>query len=75
MYIRQVKKLHPFMMRHPRSIIRITSMDKVTNKETLERTGLPSMDQKESSLDWTPPEDVIRQTTKAGSLLPTFSHK
>ena len=30
---RQVKKLHAFTMRHLRSIIRITWMDKVTNKE------------------------------------------
>ena len=41
---RQVKKLHAFMMRHLRSIMRITWMDKVTNKEILERTGLPSME-------------------------------
>ena len=41
---RQVKKQHAFMMRHLRSIIRITSMDKMTNKEILERTGLPSME-------------------------------
>ena len=34
-----------------------------------------SSDQKESSVDWTTPEDVIRQTTKAGSLLSTFSQK
>ena len=43
-YTRQVKKLHAFMMRHLRSIMRITWMDKVTNKEILERTGLPSME-------------------------------
>ena len=43
-YRRQVKKLHAFMMRHLRSIMRITWMDKVTNKEILERTGLPSME-------------------------------
>ena len=43
-YRRQVKKLHAFMMRHLRSILRITWMDKVTNKEILERTGLPSME-------------------------------
>ena len=30
--------------RHLRSIMRITWMDKVTNKEILERTGLPSME-------------------------------
>ena len=32
------------MIRHMRSIMRITWMDKVTNKEILERTGLPSME-------------------------------
>ena len=30
-----------------------------------------SSDQKESPMDWTPHEDVTRQATKAGSLLPT----
>ena len=59
-----------FMMRHVRSIMRITWMDKVTNKEIIERTGLPS-DQKESPVDWTPHEDVLRQATEAGSLLST----
>ena len=39
-YRRQVKKLHAFTMRNLRSIM----MDKVTNKEILERTGLPSME-------------------------------
>ena len=43
-YRRQVKKLHAFMMRHLRSIMKITWMDKVTNKEILERTGLSSME-------------------------------
>ena len=43
-YRRQVKKLHAFMMRHLRSIMKINWMDKVTNKEILERTGLPSME-------------------------------
>ncbi|KAK2173983.1 hypothetical protein NP493_838g03020 [Ridgeia piscesae] len=32
------------MMRHLRSIMRITWMDKVTNKDILERTELPSME-------------------------------
>jgi len=41
---RQVKTLHAFMMRHLRSVMRITWMDKVTKKEILERTGLPSME-------------------------------
>ena len=43
-YRRQVKKLHAFMMRHLRWIMRITWMDKMTNKELLERTGLPSVE-------------------------------
>ena len=43
-YRRQMKKLHAFMMRHLLSIMRITWMDKVTNKEILERIGLPSME-------------------------------
>ncbi|KAK2183073.1 hypothetical protein NP493_324g02001 [Ridgeia piscesae] len=43
-YRRQVKKLHAFMMRHICSIMWITWMDKVTNKDILERTGLPSME-------------------------------
>ena len=38
-YRRQVKKLHAFMMRHLRSIMRITWME---NKDILERRGLPS---------------------------------
>ncbi|KAK2155838.1 hypothetical protein NP493_2038g00001 [Ridgeia piscesae] len=33
-----------FMMRHLRSIMRLTWMDKVTNKDIFERAGLPSMD-------------------------------
>ena len=44
MYIGQVKKMHAFMMRHLRSIMRLTWMDKLTNKEILERSGLPSME-------------------------------
>ena len=43
-YRRQVINLHAFMMQHLRSIMRLTWMDKVTNKEMLERTGLPSME-------------------------------
>ena len=39
-----MKKLHAFMMRHLRLITRITWMDKVTNKEILECTGLPSVE-------------------------------
>ena len=43
-YRQQAKKLHAFMMRHLRSILKITLMDKVTNEEILNRTGLPSME-------------------------------
>ena len=43
-YRRQLKKLHAFMMRHLLSIMRITWTDKVTNKDILERTGLPPME-------------------------------
>jgi len=43
-YRRLVKKLHAFMMRYLPSIMRITWVDKVTNKKILERTGLPSME-------------------------------
>ena len=43
-YRQQAKKLHAFMMRHLRSILKITLMDKVTNEEILDRTGLPSME-------------------------------
>ncbi|KAK2160024.1 hypothetical protein NP493_1672g00014 [Ridgeia piscesae] len=54
-YRRQVIKLHAFMMRHLRSIMRITWMDKVTNKEILEWTGLPSMEDLliRKNLQWT----------------------
>ena len=63
-------------MRHLRSIMRITWMDKVTNKEILERTGLPSVEDLliRKNLRWTGHlmiEDVTRQATEAGSLLPT----
>ena len=50
-------------------------MDKVTNKDNLERTVLPSMEdlliRKNLRLDWTPHEDVTRQATKVDSLLST----
>ena len=38
------RKKIAYMMRHLPSIMRITWMDKLTNKEILERTGLPSME-------------------------------
>ena len=44
LYKSQVKKLHAFMMRHLRAIMRISWKDKVTNKEVLERANLPSME-------------------------------
>ena len=43
-YRRHVKKLHAFMMRHLRSVMKINWKDKVTNKEVLRQTGLPSME-------------------------------
>ncbi|KAK2187293.1 hypothetical protein NP493_171g04013 [Ridgeia piscesae] len=43
-YRRYAKKLHAFMMRHLRSIMWIICMDKVTNKDILELTGPPSME-------------------------------
>ena len=63
------------MMRHLRSIMKITWMDKVTNNDILEQTGLPSVEDllRESPLDWSPLENVTRQATKAGSLLQTVS--
>ena len=42
--IHMVKQLHAFMIRHLRSILRITWQDKVSNKEILDRTGLHSME-------------------------------
>ena len=55
MYRRQVKKLHAFIMRHLRWTVKITWMDKVTNKEILERTELPSMEELliRKNLRWT----------------------
>jgi hypothetical protein len=44
LYRSQVKKLHAFMMRHLRSIMKVTWKDKVTNKVILERADLPSME-------------------------------
>ena len=38
-----VKKLHAFMMRHLRSIMKIGWQDKVTNIKVLKRAGLPSI--------------------------------
>ena len=43
-YRRHVKKLHGFMMRHLRSIMKIRWQDKVTNIKVLKRAGLPSME-------------------------------
>ena len=54
-YGRQVKKLHAFMMLHMRSIMKKTWMDKVKNKDILERTWLPSMEDLliKNNLRWT----------------------
>ena len=41
---RHVKKLHAFMMRHLRLIMKIRWQDKVTNIKVLKRAGLPSME-------------------------------
>ena len=54
MYRRNVKKLHAFMMRHLRSIMKIRLQDKVTNIKVLKRAGLPSMeDLIRKNLRWT----------------------
>ena len=53
-YRRHVKKPHPFMMRHLRSIMKIRWQDKVTNIKVLKRAGLPSMeDLIRKNLRWT----------------------
>ena len=61
-YRRQVKKLHAFMMRHLPSIMRITWMDKMTDKEILERTWLPYMENLliRKNLRWT--EHLMRMS-------------
>ena len=43
-YRRHVKKLHTFMMRQLRSIMKIRWNDKVTNIQVFKRAGLPSME-------------------------------
>ncbi|KAK2180240.1 hypothetical protein NP493_452g01023 [Ridgeia piscesae] len=47
--------MEAFMKRHLRSIMRITWVDKVTNKEILKRTGLQSMEDLliRKNLQWT----------------------
>ena len=68
-YRRQVKKLYAFMIRHLRSILRITWMGKVADKEILERTELPSMEDLliRKNLRWTghlmrmSPDDLPKQ--------------
>jgi hypothetical protein len=42
-YRQQVKKLHAYMMRQLRDILRISWHDKISNAEILRRTGLPHM--------------------------------
>ena len=43
-YRRHVKKLHAFMMRYRRVIMKIRWQDKVTNIKVLKQAGLPSME-------------------------------
>ena len=43
-YRRHVNKIHDFMMRHLRSIMKIKWLDKVTNIKVLKRAGLLSME-------------------------------
>ena len=45
--------------------------DKQGNTKTNRAAIYGRSDQKESPVDWTPQEDVTRQATEAGSLLPT----
>ena len=44
LYRRYVKKLHAFMMRHLRSIMKIRWQDKVTNIKVLKRAGLSTIE-------------------------------
>ena len=53
-YKRHVKKLHAFMMRHMRSIMKIRWQDKVTTIKVFKRAGLPSM------------EDLLKERISAG---------
>ena len=54
-YRGNVKKLHAFMMRHLRLIMKIRWQDKVTNIKVLKRAGLPSMEDLliRKNLHWT----------------------
>ncbi|KAK2176421.1 hypothetical protein NP493_663g02044 [Ridgeia piscesae] len=71
-----------FMMRHLRSIMRITWMYKVTKKEILERTGLPSMEDLliRKNLRWTghlvriSPDRLPKQVLYSLSLSLTHTH-
>ena len=55
LYRSHVKKLHAFMMRHLRSILHLTWNNMVTNKEILDRTGLPPVEDLlvQKNLRWT----------------------
>ena len=72
MYRRQVEKLHDATSAFDHEDNLDGQSDKQGNTRT-DRAAIygRSSDQKESPLDWTPHEDVTRQATKAGSLLPT----
>ena len=54
-YRRHLKKIHAFMMRHLRSIMKIRWQDKLTNIKVLNRAGLPSMEDLliRKNLHWT----------------------
>ena len=68
LYTSQVHKLHAFMMRHLREIMKITWKDKVTNKEILERANLPSMEDlliRKNIVGRTCHENALWEITKA----------
>ena len=74
LYRRHVKKLHAFMMRPTSAFDHEDNLDGQSDKQGNTNWAAiygRSSDQKESPVDWTPLEDVTRQATKAGSLLPT----
>ena len=73
------EKQHVFTTRHLCSIMRISWMDKVTNKGILERTGLPSMEDllNRKHLRWAghlmrmSPDRLPKQALVSGSRIPS----
>ena len=55
-----MNKIHAFMIRHLRLIMKIKWQDKMTNIEVLKQPGLPSMENLliRNNLCWTPFEDA-----------------